>query len=444
MRRICVTLAVLLLGAHAAIAAPYSSKPQPVVYTGEKNLFSDVDFDTGWVPANSPIQVHFAIHIGTGWTAQAGGKGELSWPEPLSFSMVGNNQAGSLSMSLGVEMLARLRVCIPTPNCDTLHWEGDVPYIPNFDYRLHGETLFTPFLLPGATPATAVVSDSIAPVTLFQIDLLNLIGISIPGVSGGFELKAGGDVTATLTGVRFDVEDGVGGVLGTIEHDPGAFILALPEQPHREAWPNWHANLNAVGTLDLQPAVYIEFGGNEYSLALFTLPLDIINIDFPWDFGTKKTTFPLPVIRVTDEKIDFGVLKTGVTTTRDLKVDNAGEMELLVDATVEGSSAFSVPATTLTVGPGASGYLKVSVTAPDNNATGTLRLASSDPKQPFLTLALLVAGQGDVEQVPGDGGAPVNPEEPDPALGCGCAAAPVGASGLALLALFLVGRRRRR
>src|SRR5512138_3608637 len=107
MRRFCVTLAVLLLGAQAGA---YSSKPQPVLYSGEKTLFSNVDFETGWVPANSPIQVYFAIHIGTGWTVQAAGKGDLSWPEPLTIQMVGNNGAGALSMSLGVEVLAKLSV----------------------------------------------------------------------------------------------------------------------------------------------------------------------------------------------------------------------------------------------------------------------------------------------------------------------------------------------
>ena len=441
MRRICVGVALLLL---AADAAAYSSKQQSVIYSGDKNLFADIDFDTGWVPGSSPIQVRFAIHIGTGWTAQAAGKGDLSWPEPLTFQMIGNNQAGSLEMNLGVEMLAKLRLCIPLPNCDTLNWEGDVPYIPNFDYRFYDRALFTPFLLPGANPASAVATDSIDAVTLFQVDLLSLIGVSIPGVSGGFELNAGGTITSTLTGVRFDVLDGSGNVLGTIAHDPGAFILALPDQPHRDTWPDWHANLNAVGTLNLQPAVYIEFSGNEYSLALFTLPLDIVNIDFPWDFGSKKLTFPLPAVRVTQQQVDFGTLTTGVTTTRDLKVDSAGEMELLVDATVEGDGAFGVSPATLTIGPGASGYFKVSVTAPDNNATGTLRLATSDPKNPFVDVALLVAGQGDVEQVPGDGGEPLVPEEPQPAKGCGCGAAPAGATGLALLALALVLARRRR
>jgi MYXO-CTERM domain-containing protein len=442
MRRLCVTLALLLLGANAAA---YSSKQQPVIYTGEKNLFSDIDFDTGWVPASSPIQVRFAIHVGTGWTVQAGGKGDLSWPEPLTFQMVGSNQAGSLEMNLGIEMLAKLRVCIPLPNCGTLDWEGDVPYIPNFDYRFYDQAIFTPFLLPGANPASAVAADTIDPVTLFQIDLLSLIGISIPGVSGGFELKAGGTITSTLTGERFDLEDGLGAVFGTIATDPGSYILPLPDPPHRDAWPNWHADLNAVGTLNLQPAVYIEFNGSEYSLALFTLPLDIVNIDFPWDFGTKKMTFPLPVIRVTDDRVDFGVLTAGVTTTRDLKIDNGGEMDLTVDATVEGGAgAFSVPGTTLTVGPGASGYLKVTVTAPNNNASGTLRLASNDPKKPFIELPLQVAGQGDVEQIPGDGGTPLVPEEPDPAKGCGCATAPASASGLALLVLALVVGRRRR
>ncbi|MBI5481745.1 MAG: hypothetical protein HY906_23010 [Deltaproteobacteria bacterium] len=439
MRCIWLALVVLLV---AGRAAAYSSKPQPVVYTGEQNLFSNVDFDTDWVPAGSPIQVRFVLHLGSGWTAQAGGKGDLSWPEPLTLRMIGNPDAGSLLMSIGIEVSARLRVCVPLPNCNTIAWEGNVPYVPNFDYRLAGEAIFTPFLLPGATPGSAVVTDTIAPVTLFQIDLLNLIGIDIPGVSGGFELKAGGDVTATLTGVRFDVEDGAGGVLGTIEHEPGALILAMPDRPHRDAWPNWHANLNAVGTLDLQPAVYVEFAGDEWSLPLFTLPLDLLDVDLAWDFGTKKTTFPLPDIRVLEQTVDFGTVAAGVKATRDLRVDNAGELELLVDATVEGT-AFGVAPATLTVGPGASGFLTVSVTAPAENVSGTLRLESSDPDRPVVTVALLAAGQGDVEQIPGDGGVPATPDGPKPASGCGCSAAPAGAPVLALLGLLLRGRRKR-
>jgi len=437
MRRFCVALLVLLV---AGSAAAYNSTPQPVIYTGEKNLVSAVDFDTDWVPANSPIQVRFILNIGTGWTVQAGGNGDLSWPEPLTLRMIGSPDAGSLSMSIGVELSTLLRVCIEPPNCDTLYWEGNVG--PNFDYRLAGETLFTPFLLPGATPESAVVADSIAPATLFQVDLLSLIGVTIPGVSGGFELKAGGDVTATLTGVQFHIEDGSSTVLGSIEHEPGALILATPEQPHRDAWPNWHANLNAAGTIKLQPAVYVAFSGNEWSLPLFTIPLDLINVAFPSDFGTRKTSFPLPDIRVPEQTVDFGTVTSGVKAARDLRVDNRGELELLVAAAVEGG-AFGVDPATLTVGPGATGFLAVSVTAPSGSTSGTLRLESSDPDQPVVTVALRAIGAGDVEQIPGDGGVPATPEEPEPAGGCGCTAAPAGPTALALLAPLLLGRRRR-
>jgi len=255
-------------------------------------------------------------------------------------------------------------------------------------------------------------------------------------------VNAGGAVTATLTGVRFDLEDGLGVVLGTIEHDPGAFILALPEPPHREAWPNWHANLKAVGTLILQPAVYIEFAGDRWELALFDLPLDIINIDFPWDFGTKKITFPLPRIRVAEQSVEFGTVTSGVKKTHDVRIDSAGELELLVEPTVDGA-AFAVDPATVTVGPGASGFVTVSVTPPDGEVSGTLRLASSDPAQPVVTLALHATGQGDVEQIPGDGGyVPENPEQPKPAGGCGCSGSPKPAPALALLAGLLLFRRR--
>jgi MYXO-CTERM domain-containing protein len=439
MRRIGLVLVVLLL---AGRAAAYSSKPVPVTYSGDKSLTAPIHFETGWVPANSPIQVYFGLDIGTGWTAQAAGKADLSWPEPLTLTMIGNPDAGALNMSIGITVVSKLRVCIPLPNCGTINWVGDVPFAPNFDYRFSDQAIFTPFLLPGGTPASATVSDTIDPITLFRVDIFDLMGVSFPGISGGFEVNAGGTVTATLTGVRFDVEDGIGGVLGTIEHQPGAFILALPERPHRDAWPNWHANLNAVGTLELQPAVYIELGNDEWSLPLFTLPLDLIDLDLPWDFGTKKAAFPLPDIRVVEEKIDFGVVAAGVKQTHDLKIDNAGELELIVNPVVEGS-AFAVAPATMTVGPGASGFVTVSVTAPSANVSGTLRLESSDPDTPVITLALLAAGQGDVEQVPGDGGVPADPEEPKPASGCGCATASAGAPALALLALLGLARRRR-
>jgi MYXO-CTERM domain-containing protein len=112
-----------------------------------------------------------------------------------------------------------------------------------------------------------------------------------------------------------------------------------------------------------------------------------------------------------------------------------------VDASVD-EPAFAVSPATLTVGPGASAFLTVSVTAPAENVSGTLRLDSSDPDKPVVTVALLAAGQGDVEQIPGDGGVPATPD-PEPAKGCGCAAAPAGAPALALLGLLLLARRRR-
>jgi MYXO-CTERM domain-containing protein len=445
MRVVWGVVGALLL---CSTASAYESLPQPVTYAGDQNLFDDFGFDTGWVPAGSPIQVHFALSTGSGWSATLSGHGHLGWPEPVGLQMLGDPGGGLFHMNVGVQLVARLRVHLELPTGGSIDWEGDVPYVPNFDFRFAADATFTPFLLPGGNPTVVTLTDTIDPVTLFQVDLTNLIGVSIPGVSGGFELQAGGTLTASLRGERFDVEDAAGAVLGAIDQYGATALLAPPQETHLTAWPRYRATLHPTGTLNLVPAVYVSFASWTWDLPLFTIPINVVDTDMAWDFGTQETTFPLPDIRVPVTALGFGTIAPGETATRELRVENHGEMDLEVEATPDGS-IFSVTPGTLTVAPGSYEVLQVQASSPAGETQGTLTLASNDPDEPIVTVTLSASGRNDVEQTPGDGGvAPPPPTHDVGAVsGCGCRTAPVAPGPVALLlalALLVRGRGRRR
>jgi MYXO-CTERM domain-containing protein len=430
-------------------AHPFESTPQPVTYTGTKNLFDDFSFDTGWVPAGAPIQVHFALFAGSGWSATLTGTGHLEWPEPVGIRMLGDPGGGLFHMSMGLQLVARLRVHLELPVGGTIDWEGDVPYVPNFDLRFAGDTTFDPFLLPGAAPGLVEVQDTIPPLLLFQVDLGSLIGVSIPGVTGGFELLAGGTMRAALAGVRFDVGDEAGTVLTTIAQEGAPSLVAPPAAGHLTLQPRYQATLHPTGTLDLVPAVFVEFAGNRWDLPLLTIPVPVVDSDFPWDFGSQTTRFPLPDINVGLGSLGFGTVPSGGTVTRELRVENRGELDLIVDATTD-AAVFTVTPASVTVAPGSYETLTVGAVSPPGEVRGTLSLASNDPDEALVTVSLAASGPNNVEQTPGDGGVPpaATPRADVSSSGCcgvaGAAPGPAPGLAAALLALGLVGGRRRR
>ena len=73
-----------------------------------------------------------ALYAGSGWSATLKGTGHLEWPEPVGIRMLGDPGGGLFHMSIGLQLVARLRVHLELPVGGTVDWEGNVPYVPNF------------------------------------------------------------------------------------------------------------------------------------------------------------------------------------------------------------------------------------------------------------------------------------------------------------------------
>src|SRR5690606_446049 len=122
---------------------------------------------------------------------------------------------GRLAMDYGIGVVARIRIDIETAGAHHT-FEGDIPFaaFPR-DLRVAGSTLFDSFLLGGAEPRPAIVTDSTDPVHLLRADLAGFV--PIPGLSGGFGVSAEAVLTAWYRTDRIEFSDALRAI--SIESD---------------------------------------------------------------------------------------------------------------------------------------------------------------------------------------------------------------------------------
>lgn len=435
----------------ARIVAPpaYGAPDEGVFYEGLLGLFEGFGFDTDWVPDGSAIQVRLAVFAGGGWTVEESGVCQLGWPPALEVRFAGDPGGGWLSMDVGLEVIARLRFSIDTP-FGLIEWEGDIPGVPNFDLRFAAEALFDPFAMPGAPGPAVVVEDDIPPAVLYQLDLTDAL-IPIPGISGGFELLAGGTLTSTFAGVRFDVESDVGAPLGSIETHEGSLVVPVPPASPLPLAARHHAQLGALGVLELTPAVFIEIFGSTWEMPIITIPVTLVDSTMPWDLGEDTASFPLPDIEVLVGGLDYGTLAPDEASQVPIELANVGQLDLEVVAVTRGE-AFAVEPVELVVPPGGSAVVTVTAHHTVGLQEGALELRSNDPDEPVVELSLRATGEEIVVTPPADagpgsdGGPPSGAGDSDGGCGCRAAGGPTHSRHLvlALTALLLVVRASRR
>ena len=73
-----------LLLALVGPANAWESPPQYLLLQDDADVFAPVEFDSGWLPADSPVSVAFRITADGGAMTEMEGESDLFWPEPLS------------------------------------------------------------------------------------------------------------------------------------------------------------------------------------------------------------------------------------------------------------------------------------------------------------------------------------------------------------------------
>jgi MYXO-CTERM domain-containing protein len=433
------------------------SEPQcevaPITFSKLEALPIQGGFDTGWVPANSPLQVHLFAQLYAETGVDLAGELRTTWPEALELATPATPGAGSLSVHYGVDIGAEAAVTV-TVLGQTYSWMGDIPFVPQFDFQVDASSPFDPWAFDGVS-----VDGTTMEQTLAQVDVTDFIGINIPGLSGGFELNTSIDLQATyrtkeILVTRFG--QSVEG--GSIASDGDTSSVVYPGGPNIDVDVQPVGEVVYQGTLHLIPAFYIDTIGPDFSIPVADIPIPFEFTDDTWNFTPITVHVPLPDIAVIDghdedvpsapHVVDLGTLAIGETRSKGITIRNEGE-EVLESTAVSSSPAFSLDTPQLSLSEGTSKSVQVSFTGEEVGVFDAIvTFDSNDPDEPTRVVEVRARVEG--EGGPGEGGASVDDEDATPDDdGCDCRAGAGQAGGgdlggltIALAGLAVALRRR--
>lgn len=441
-----VTLAASPALAYDSLAAPCKVDPQtceiaPIAFYRKDALPIEWSFDTGWVPQNSPLQLHLWAGIYANTHVSLTGQLETSWPDALILKTPGDPGGGNVGFHYGVEIGAQGKVEIEVAG-QKYSWTGDIPYFPQFDFQVEADTSFDAWgFPPGAT-----ASGKTAQQTLAQVGISDIIGGSIPGIDGGFELDVAMELQATYATTQIVLETTEGKPVkgGPIQSDDGVSSMEYLGGPsvevdvHPEGW------LEYDGVLHLIPAFYVDLLGQTWQIPIADIPISFPITKNDWVFDKQRVHVPLPDLVVSTKEIDFGDVEVGQKNLETYNLWNAGEAG--AEVTIVSSNPEAFEAFDLAAAIGATETFDSAIRfVPKTNGefAATIYVGSNDPSDPVQTI--LVKGRG-------YGGPSLETASVGEEGGCACRAAGAdseGASASALVFAFGVaaaarGRRRGR
>jgi hypothetical protein len=438
--------------AYDSLAAPCEEDPLyclrgPVAFERTDALPVEFNFDTGWVPGSSPLQVHLLAAVYANTQVSLAGALETSWPNALLLACPGSPDGGAFSYHYGLEVSAEGRVRI-TVLGRTYEWEGDIPYVPQVDVQVQSAETFDAW---GWEPGLTMESSS-PPQRLATVGLGDLLGASIPGMDGGFELDAGMDVAARYQTRRIVISTTEGEVVsgGELTKDKDRSSTAYLDGPSVELDVHPEGSVRYDGTLHLIPAFYIEFLGRRWSIPVVDIPLDFPIAENEWVFDEQRVHVPLPDLVIEEKEIDFGEVEVGQESVLPYSLFNAGEASLGVALESDDPESFEALEAELVVDAAVTLDSGIRFTPTrSGELTATLLVSSNDPSDPVQRIVLKGTGY-DVSNGSPDSGGTVAEDSSCACRAAGAARREAGAggvgaawaAGVALAALS--GRRRRR
>jgi hypothetical protein len=159
-------------------------EPTEISFSGEQAAFPEFKYDTGWVPADSPIQVQVLATATAGLTAVADAIVGGSSDQPM---MSGKAATGLFKLSGKVQFQVLLKV-----DFSAIQYEGPLDESLDIVFEIVGEAAFDPFLLDGS----AVIIQDVPETKLATIPLAG----SVPGVDGNVILHIKGTVNSEFSG----------------------------------------------------------------------------------------------------------------------------------------------------------------------------------------------------------------------------------------------------
>jgi MYXO-CTERM domain-containing protein len=444
------TLAAALLAfpsaARAEVTAadcevdPHWCKIAPIHFDYSDSLPIEFSFDTGWTPANSPLQVHLWAGVYATTRASLDGFLETSWPEALLLRTPGSPNGGLLAFHYGVELGAQAKISIEVAG-QTYDWIGDIPYIPQIDFQVEGETTFDAWgWKPGVT-----LSSKTLPQRIIEVGIGDIVGGSIPGIDGGLAVDVALELEATYTTERMvitkvDGDEVEGGAITSADGETNVKYLngaAIDLDVHPEG------TVDYDGIIHLIPTFWVELLGQTWNIPIVDIPIEFPITQSNWSFEPTRVHVPLPDVVLPKIEIDFGAVEVGQKSLEDFSLWNAGEALAKVSLVSSNPDLFPAWDPSLDIDPGLTSDTAVRFMPKKNGEfTATLFIASNDPNDPVQEIVLKGIGFGGPSET-----GPSDDISQESSCACRTApnAAPAPAFALAALAgATIVLRRRRR
>lgn len=442
-----VTLASSSASAYDALAAPCKVDPgtceiAKIAFSHKDALPIEFDFDTGWVPANSPLQVHIWAGVFANTHVSLTGALETSWPNALVLKTPGDPGGGNVGFHYGVDVGAQGKIEVDVAG-QKYSWTGDIPYFPQFDFQVEADQ---PFDAWGFPPGMSV-SGKTQQQTLAEVSIADLVGASIPGIDGGFALDVAMELQATYATTQIVLEstDGKPVAGGPITSDKDVSSMDYKSGPSVEVDVHPEGRVSYDGVLHLIPEFYVDLLGQHWDIPIADIPISFPITKTDWVFDTQRVHVPLPDLVVSTKEIDFGDVEVGQKNLETYNLWNAGEAAAIVSIISSDPDAFEVFDFSADLGATETKDSAVRF-APKANGEfqATIYVGSNDPSDPVQEILVKGRGYGGPEAAPS--AASVTEQ-----AGCACTAAGGedgdqggGEAGAVLFALGAAAITRRR
>lgn len=423
----------------------------PIRYQHREGLPVEFDFDTGWVPSGSPVQVRIETVLAGNTQVSLEGSLVGSWPEPMSLGAEPTAGGGAISVDYGLVFRARARLALDVGSGPSLRWEGNLPYLPMIDFRARSASAFEPWAWRRATTLGRTLRQRVADVRI--TDAI----VRIPGISGGFTLDAAGEVEAGYRSTRITFGLQADPLTETVRRTQAVFMAGA----FVEYAPVLEGVLDYTVGMRLYPGLYVALAGRRWTIGLPEIPIDFG--PFPRDirFDPAAARLGLPDIAGDATTLDFGEVTLGRAEERSVTLRNVGEGDGRL-LSVAGDGPFSSPMSARPLPVRSRSEVVVTFTpVRPGPAEGTVVVTTNDPDNPRVRVA--VRGVGVAPEEP-DAGSDAPPEADAGAAedggatevtgvddgGCGCAVpgragnAPGGMAALLGFGVWGAARRARR
>ncbi len=413
----------------------------PIAFDRTESLPIEWSFDTGWVPASSPLQLHLSGGLAAHTRVALAGELVTSWGDEaglLRLRAPGAPGGGLFGYDYGIELGAEGKIDLKKEI--GWSWQGKLPVISNLDLAVASQGTFDAW---GWAPGVSL-SDKTGKIPVAKVNLLDLVGAPVPGFGGGFEMDVALEVGAVWLNERIVIDRAGGQAIdgGPIAAADGTSSAKYLGGAYAELDVHPEGKVTYTGTLHLLPTLYVQALLKKWKLPLADLPVSFPITDKPWVFPPVRVHVPLPDLHA-PESIDFGRVAVGQEAKAPLGLENAGEAAVSAAMGVdEGAFQLASPAAELAPKGAAEVELAFAPKRP-GKFSAVLHILSNDPDQPVKTVSL----QGEAVAADGSSGPPVEAAvSEEEAAGCACSLEGTRGStwpgALALAALALAAARR--